>query len=549
MQYDPETTDQVHTLGDWIELPPGFDLNTTISRVMLAKVDNPHLDDSTEHLQIYSSPPSPSHSRSPVAVPSPLSSQSSPLSSPPSTRSSSPAPQPKSLYRANTTTPAVPSHHSLPSNCSSPLSSPPSSRSSSPAPPQPEYIYGSTESTTNKRKTRRSKKKKGSRSVSTPTEKPTQRSDTAKAHRRRQKKRKLQQQAPDHIPQTRSNTLLRVLVEGKPIKVKWDSQPAMSNSSGYIGKDGVTGGSKVWKLEDLIGKDSAFKFKLIRWDGRVSMPLIDSAGRIFAVLVGYPPKDQTWESVHKAAADLLQKYAADVAMESNDPSRQGVTIYISVGYSFGGGQKFPKLFNQEPSNQAILDELLSSECFQRISGHVSSAFLTWAPKLHHLYAETIAEYQAKDPSFSKNFPGTSFMAATFNFDQQTESVEHLDYFNYIFGWCGITSLGSFDYTKEGHLILWDLKLVIEFPPGTSILIPSCYLRHSNTAVGRDKTRFSFTEYSAGGLFRYSDDGLRTRVSMSDSERKEREREARARVVEGIDLYSTLDELLNIARYS
>ncbi|KAK7436260.1 hypothetical protein VKT23_019224 [Stygiomarasmius scandens] len=512
---------------------------------------NPSLPDSSS--------PSPSQSRSLVAVPLPLSSRSSPLSSPPSSQSS-PAPQPEFLYRANSTTPvkrktrspvAVPSHHLPPSNCSSPLSSPPSSRSSSPAPPQPGFIYGSNESTTTpvKRKTRRSKKKKGSRPVSTPTERPTQRSDTAKAHRRRQKKRKLQQQAPDHIPQTCSNTLVRVLVEGKPIKVEWDSQPAMSNSSGYIGKDGVTGGSKVWKLEDLIGKDSSFKFKLIRWDGRVSMPLIDSAGRVFAVLVGYPPKDQTWESVHKAAADLLQKYAADVVMESNDPSRRGVTIYISVGYSFGGGQKFPKLFNQEPSNQAILDELLSSECFQRISGHVSSAFSTWAPKLHRLYAETIAEYQTEDPSFSKNFPGTAFMAATFNFDQQTETVEHLDYFNYIFGWCGITSLGSFDYTKEGHLILWDLKLVIEFPPGTSILIPSCYLRHSNTAVGQDKTRYSFTEYSAGGLFRYSDDGLRTRVSMSDSERKQREKEARARVVEGVDLYSTLDELLDTVKYS
>ncbi|THU91103.1 hypothetical protein K435DRAFT_607008, partial [Dendrothele bispora CBS 962.96] len=177
-------------------------------------------------------------------------------------------------------------------------------------------------------------------------------------------------------------------------------------------------------------------------------------------------------------------------------------------------------------NQKILDDLLSAKCFQRLSGHVSSAFSSWAPKLHQHYVDTLSEYQNQDPSFQKNFPRTAFAAATFNFDEQTETVEHQDYLNYIVGWCGITSLGRFDYTKGGHLILWDLKLVIEFPPGSSILIPSCYLRHSNTSIAPGETRQSFTEYSAGGLFRYNNDGMRTRESMSVEEKLRKESEAR-----------------------
>ncbi|THV01659.1 hypothetical protein K435DRAFT_853518 [Dendrothele bispora CBS 962.96] len=59
-----------------------------------------------------------------------------------------------------------------------------------------------------------------------------------------------------------------------------------------------------------------------------------------------------------------------------------------------------------------------------------------------------------------------------------------------------------------------------------MLIPSCFLRHSNTAVPTGETRQSFTEFSAGGLFRYKDDEMRTRVSMSNEERKRKETEAR-----------------------
>ena len=52
---------------------------------------------------------------------------------------------------------------------------------------------------------------------------------------------------------------------------------------------------------------------------------------------------------------------------------------------------------------------------------------------------------------------------------------HTDPGNLLFGWCAITTLGNFDPTLGGHLVLWDLKLVIEFPLGSTILIPSVTL--------------------------------------------------------------------------
>lgn len=122
------------------------------------------------------------------------------------------------------------------------------------------------------------------------------------------------------------------------------------------------------------------------------------------------------------------------------------------------------------------------------------------------------------------------------------TFKHLGYLNYIFSWCAITTLGSYDYKKGGHLILWDLGLVIEFPPGATILIPSAYMTHSNIAITSGETQYSFTQYTASSLFHFIDEGLQTQKGMSKEERTEVMAQAQARVTEGLNLYSTLDQL-------
>jgi hypothetical protein len=87
----------------------------------------------------------------------------------------------------------------------------------------------------------------------------------------------------------------------------------------------------------------------------------------------------------------------------------------------------------------------------------------------------------------------------------------------------VTALGAFDPKRGGHLILWDCHLVIEFPPGSTILLPSAILAHSNVAVSSHETRYSFTQYTAGGLFRWVEQGFQKTKdfydSLSDEERE------------------------------
>jgi hypothetical protein len=108
-------------------------------------------------------------------------------------------------------------------------------------------------------------------------------------------------------------------------------------------------------------------------------------------------------------------------------------------------------------------------------------------------------------------------------------------------------LGKFDPCRGGHLILWDLKLVIEFPPGSTILIPSATLRHSNVAIQPGETRYSFTQYTAGGLFRWVDHGFQSAKSyLAGLKNRQRPEELRSenRWSMGVNLFSTLASLQN-----
>lgn len=92
-------------------------------------------------------------------------------------------------------------------------------------------------------------------------------------------------------------------------------------------------------------------------------------------------------------------------------------------------------------------------------------------------------------------------------------------------------------------------MVIEFPPGSTILIPSATLRHSNVAIQKGETRYSFTQYAAGGLFCWVEQGFQpegVRTAGFSKEQKEQELiEGARRWEEGVKLFSTLDELRSL----
>lgn len=106
------------------------------------------------------------------------------------------------------------------------------------------------------------------------------------------------------------------------------------------------------------------------------------------------------------------------------------------------------------------------------------------------------------PSLKPPFANSLFACVAFNFGPQVVAIPHRDHLNLAYGWCSITALGNFNPMTGGHMVLSHLKIAIEFPPGSTIFIPSAALVHYNLPIGDGETRRSITQFSAGGLFRW-----------------------------------------------
>lgn len=290
----------------------------------------------------------------------------------------------------------------------------------------------------------------------------------------------------------------------------------------------------------------------------------DPEGYVIGVIAGCPA-DDTWpDLMDKAAAALRQANIDCVAAKKDKCHRRGPFTALRCGVSHGGGQRRPGNLNNVAKNAEILDRLNTSEPFERLSGfatctshhpipatlitdyYATAILATWAPKLYDYYVDRMGALHAHDPSLRRIFPSSIFAAASYNLGPRTACYRHVDFANLPYGWCSITALGSYDYTKGGHLILWHCHLVIEFPPGWTILIPSAIISHSNTRVGKKERRYSFAQYSAGGLFRWVENGFQTsesfRAGMSDEELAQDKEKGDRRWAYGLSLLQKLKDI-------
>jgi hypothetical protein len=129
----------------------------------------------------------------------------------------------------------------------------------------------------------------------------------------------------------------------------------------------------------------------------------------------------------------------------------------------------------------------------------------FAPDLWAFTKTTLDQFELEN-GVRRRFPGRPFTSMTYNLGPTVETFPHKDLKNLSWGLCAITSLGNYNPEEGGHIVLWELKLVIEFPPYSTILIPSALITHGNTAVQPGETRRSITQYNSSGLFGWTAHG-------------------------------------------
>ncbi|KAK7434032.1 hypothetical protein VKT23_020431 [Stygiomarasmius scandens] len=463
---------------------------------------------------------------------------------------------------------------------SSPISSPISSPLSSPL-PSPQLTASpicaarsGAVGEKRKRKTRRSTKSvapaKSAASDAAPelsaAPDPIQKKSTRRSHVARAAKR-----SEAHATQSptayepRISSAQTAVSNAEPASSNLESRNMTTATSGYccnpnrVSEDAALE-RKKWTLGELCGPGSlGFELVSVK-DLQGPIPIIDSSGLVIGVASPPPIKDgkSNWTGVNSDAVSALErerdgppakpnkkckaKGVRKPGLKLSEQHRRGDFGAQATGFSANGGMQYAKRFYHSEKVKRAMDRLLQHPAFVRIAGHGSAIFATWAPKLFQYYSECMDKVLENNPSVYFNFRNSIFAAATFNFGPQTVALEHVDHLNYIYGLCSITALGFYDYTRGGHLILWDLKLVIEFPPGWTILIPSSYLRHGNTDIAPGEKRFSFTQYTSGSLFRYVDSNFKMRTQMTKEEEKQSKITQKERVDDSFVMYSTLQEL-------
>ncbi|KAK7047521.1 hypothetical protein VNI00_006287 [Paramarasmius palmivorus] len=318
-------------------------------------------------------------------------------------------------------------------------------------------------------------------------------------------------------------------------------------STGYVGTASTSPATRIYRLEDLVhsGEDS---FQLIEFVPGVTryVPCCES-GKIMVVMTPGPIGDNSWTATCKEAADVIRTLRPKCRFKPHDNKKgrsRGDVNALHFGISIGNGQQKPQVLrNLGVGNRKVMDTVRGHRAFKRIVGFMTSIFLTWAPQLFLYYVQTMALLLESDNQLFRPFDNSPFAAFTVNFGPTTVCLPHRDTKNLAFGWCAVCALGNFDYKKGSHLVLWDCKLVIEFPPGAVVFIPSSVCCHFNTAIQAGEERFSFTTYSAGGLFRWVEHGFQLEGPYHQTEQVVKDAQLnKTRWLRGLNLFSTFEEL-------
>ncbi|KAK7457915.1 hypothetical protein VKT23_010262 [Stygiomarasmius scandens] len=275
--------------------------------------------------------------------------------------------------------------------------------------------------------------------------------------------------------------------------------PAPRESSG-------TGTGRLFTLREIRAYPG---MQVLAWNPRESHLLRDNEGRPLVLLGGW--RTESWmNDIVIPLQYLLQTSGASL----NIPSlrhRRGEYPTVRFGISFGGGQQRPANLALSSLEAQVLGQLRQEPAMIEVARYCDYLMRCYFPKVYTLYRNVLDALKEENADLDINFEECCFAAAAINF-RKACTFRHRDFLNLLFGLCAVFSLGDFDYKKGGHLILWDLGLIVEFPPGCVILIPSAMIEHSNTALRMKDVRHSITFFSASGLFRWVHNG-----GMSDKD--------------------------------
>ncbi|KAF8172376.1 hypothetical protein K438DRAFT_1611990, partial [Mycena galopus ATCC 62051] len=279
--------------------------------------------------------------------------------------------------------------------------------------------------------------------------------------------------------------------------------------------------------------------------------ILDADGRIVAILLGRPEGDD-WDDVMIRVAQLMDRVRKRgiqrrVFVSKNKQHRRGKFYTLRSGVTKGPGQKKPGNLAHDKEYRKLVDVIVKDRTTRRVAGFQSSGLARYAPKLYRHQHITLKGLFDRQPELEQPFPNSVFPTVTFNLGPEVVTPEHLDMLNNPSGLCAVTSAGKFDPRKGGHIFLKQLKVVCEFPSGSTVLLLSGTCEHGNTPIQKHETRSSITQYAAGALFRWAAYGYQSTKTLlgrvgGAAQKEAIDREPGERAAWSLELLSTAEGL-------
>ncbi|KIY62017.1 hypothetical protein CYLTODRAFT_362105, partial [Cylindrobasidium torrendii FP15055 ss-10] len=271
--------------------------------------------------------------------------------------------------------------------------------------------------------------------------------------------------------------------------------------------------------------------------------IVDRAHHFFAFLLGAPRDQASWKPVATGLGEVIEREKAGVRFSQKHLHHKRGHGFAApaAGVSHCNGTKRPANRRQTKSVGRMMHNVCLSEPFRRLNGFVNSALRIHNRAMFDENERVLSALAERYPDIQRNFDGKSvFAAMTVNLGPVSVTEPHRDPSNKPDNWCDITAAGNFDHKLGGKLVLVEPKLIIEIPAGVTVFIPSALITHYNLPIAPGETRYSITQYSAGGLFRWVNNGFKTQEArlryMAPQAKAAFDRERRARWHEGVHKY-------------
>ncbi|KIK66717.1 hypothetical protein GYMLUDRAFT_238953 [Collybiopsis luxurians FD-317 M1] len=182
----------------------------------------------------------------------------------------------------------------------------------------------------------------------------------------------------------------------------------------------------------------------------------------------------------------------------------------------GQGQMEPMNFAQMKHNAGVWEEILGDPFVKRMARLCDYGIESYFSQIHTLLTNLNHQLaNVHNPHLKQNFPDVCFAACHLNLDFAVSEL-HNDLLNVFFTMCVVWCCGPFNHKMGGHLILWELGIVIKFPSGCGFIFPSAAISHTNIPIGSDECRHSIAFFTAAGNLHFYHNGF-----MTDKEFKAR----------------------------